>query len=497
MVLARLGRRLSERGYFLLLIIVFAAAVFIRFKNLGSRSLWLDEAWVANAIMQSNLAELVQSAFHAPLFFVLSTRLIISLFANNEFFLRLLPCLFGIGTLFLFYAFIRKQVGKTAALVSLVLLSYSYEAVYYSQELKQYAGAMFFTLLLIYLCERVITHDKTWDWVCFLLVNIIAIGFDHSLLFITITVFTVILLSFHHKHHWLKILVFGSIVSVFTIFFFIFHLRHQLEDSLIYAQKYWIEYYPDTDTWSEFFTWLAQSTSEMTDFFSFPYFPVSLVILLVGLSFFYRQPKKRYFIYIIFPLILALAASFLKRYPYGGSRLMLFVSPLLFISFGKGLDFFISQLRRKKLFVALITLLLFVVVPPVTTLVKLVSEPIRVEEMKPLMEKLKYGIKPSDKLYVYYGAEEAFKYYYKTKHSHLIDKSDIIWGETHRDDVIKYRSDLGKIRQNKRTWLVFSHYRDEEKNYIIDDLRRHGDVRLRIITPGTRAFLFRKKPELN
>lgn len=491
-------RKLLNYFYFILLIIILAASIYIRFKNLGDRSLWLDEAWVANATIQSNLRELIDSSFHAPLFFVLTINLIVTFLPNNEFFLRLLPCLFGIGTLIIFYLIIRKHTGKMATIISLLLLSFSYNAIYYSKELKQFSGAMFFAILLIYFCERVIARNKMIDWIILLLLSVMGIGFDHSAAFIIVTVFITLFISFHQKQHWKKIFVFGSTVFTFSALFFLFHFRHQLSKSLVLAQGYWLSYYPNITSFSAFIKWLSDSTIKMLEFFSFPYFPVSLIIIIIGLCLFYKNSHKRLILYILLPIILVLAASFLKRYPYGGSRMMLFVAPLLYLSFGKGLDFIINRLSIPKLYIPLFLLIAFIVVPPVSNFAKMTANPRRLEEVRPLLDELQKKIKPDDKIYVYYGAGDAFRYYYKTKYYKMTDKENIIWGENHRDDINKYGADLETIlKKNMRIWILFSHYWENERIYFIDYLNNKGNLEIEISSIGALAYLFRIKSEFS
>jgi len=484
-------RKLGDYFYFIFLILILAASVYIRFKNLAGRSLWLDEAWVANAITQSNLKQLIVSSFHAPLLFVLSIHLIVTLFGNNEFILRLLPCLFGIGTLIIFLLIVKKHIGRIAILISLLLLSFSYNFVHYSQELKQYSGAMFFTVLLIYFCEKVIAHDKKYDWAILFLLCLLGLGFDHSIVFIIPTVLVVLVISFHKEDYWKKIIVFASMVIIPSSLFFLLYIRHQIASSMGSAQKYWLSYYPDTASFPALVKWLISSSVGIFNFFSFPYFPVSVIIVIIGLSLFYKHSQKRFIIYILLPIILVLAASFLHRYPYGGSRLMLFVAPLLYISFGKGLDFLIIKLRTGKLYFPLILLIVFIGIAPVSNFIKMAANPLRLEEMKPLLEELRKEIKPNDKIYVYYGAVEAFKYYYKSKYDRMIDRKNIIWGRNHRDNINKYVVDLNKIlKKNMRIWIIFSHYWENERVFIIDYLNNVGNLIMDISNTGTSACLF-------
>lgn len=477
--------------YYALLFLVFAASIYIRFKNLGGRSLWLDEAWVANAISESSFQKIIHSSLTAPLFFVFTIHTIVIFFGNNEFFLRLLPCLFGIGTLAVFYLIIRKHTGKAASLISLTMLSFSYNTVHYSQELKQYSGAMFFTILLIFLCERIIARNKMLDWVLLVFISIIGLGFDHSIIFIIPTVFVVLLIFCYQKQEWRKIFISGSAAFAFSVLLFLFHIRDQMLNNLGNIQSYWLPYYPKATSILAILKWLARSTHKMFDFFAFPYFSASLIIIIVGLSLFYKNSKKRFIIYTLLPILLVLGASFLQRYPFGGSRLMLFAAPLLYLSFAKGLNYIIIKLKRSRLGIPLLFLIAFLAFPPVSTFIKMDKNPLRLEEMRPLLEKLEKRIKPEDKIYVYYGAYEAFKYYYNTKYSRMTKEKNIIWGEYHRDDVNKYIADLEKILdKNMRVWILFSHYWEKERIHIIEYLNQRGNLKTKISDKSTLGYLF-------
>lgn len=484
--------KLLNSLYLACLILVLVASIYIRFKNLGTRSLWFDEAWLANAISQSNMRELINRSFHAPLFFVVATHLVITFFNNNEFFLRLLPCLFGIGTLILFTLVIRKLAGKTATVISLLMLSFSYNSVYYSQELKQYTGAMFFAILLVYVSERLIARNRLHDWIILGSLCLLGIGFDHSILFIIITVFAVLLTSLSIKKYWKKIFGLSFILFLYFISYYLLHLRHQISISLESAQSYWLAYYPDTASLSAFMKWVGRSTQEMLGFFSLPYFPVSFIIIIAGLALFSRNSRKRFILYTLGPIVLVFAASCFRRYPFGGSRLMLFAAPLIYLSFGRGLDFIFTKVERAKLRIPFLLIVVFLVIPPVSNFMKMAKNPTSLEETRPLLDDLQKNIRPTDTIYVYYGAAPAFEYYHHTKYHKRIDRKNIIWGAVHRDDITQYIVDLEKIlKKNMRIWVVFSHYWENERKYIVDYLSRKGRLETSLSYTGTIAYLFK------
>lgn len=483
---------------FFLLIVIIAAAIYIRFKNLGGRSLWLDEAWVANAISQAAIKGVIENSLTAPLFFVLTIHWIITIFANNEFFLRLLPCLFGLGTIIVFYLVIRDQITKISTLLVVAMFSFSPNFVRYSQELKQYSGAMFFTILLIYFCEEVIAKNKMIDWIILFLLSLLGIGFDHSIIFVIIPVCIVLLVNFTLQNHKLIALIYGLTIFIFYVFFFFFRINHQISENLSSIQSYWLSFYPNTKSLAAFFHWLYNSSWHLVVFLGLPYFFLSLIIMVIGLSLFYKHSQKRFIIYILLPIILVLGAAFFHRYPFGGTRLMLFIAPLLYMSFGKGLDFIIVKLKNNKLYFALILLAVFIGISPVSNFFNMVNHPLRLEEIKPILEVMQPRVKSTDKIYVYYGAAEAFKYYYHSRYSRMINKKNIIWGASHRDDLNQYIIDLKKIiRKDMRIWVLFSHYREKERILIFNYLISNGELKFNISNKGTIAYLIKIKADFS
>lgn len=478
--------------FYLLFFIILAAAFYIRIYNLGVRSLWLDEAWVANAVIQSDLSHLVKRALTAPLFFVLSIHYLTIVLGKTEFVLRLLPCLFGIGTLILFFLLIRRITGKTATLTTLLMLSFSYQFIHYSKDLKQYSTAMFFTLLLIYFCEKIVISNKNKDWVFFSLFCMLGVGFDHSILFIVPAVFTVLLLNVPFKYYWRRIVYSGIFVFTCSFLFFYFFILNQISNSIRFIQKDWLSFYPNLSSVSSFFHWFISSFKRMFYYFGLPFFPVSLLIILLGLSLLYKKSKKRYLIYIIFPLFLVFGASFLKRYPFGGSRLMLFFAPLLYFAFGSGLNFIFEKFNRNKLYLPLICTVIFLSISPVSNFVQTFTHPFRLEETRPLLNEIRKHIRHKDKIYVYYGAKEAFEFYYRTKFYEMIETRNIIWGKPHRGNIPKYSSELNKyLRKNIRIWVIFSHFRENERASIISFIKQKGKLLRAFQKTGTSAYLFK------
>lgn len=126
-------------------------------------SLWGDEAALANNIVERDLAELVKPLDYnqaAPLGFLLTTKLITLFLGTNEYSLRLLPFVYGLLSLLLFYQ-LGKMILKPALIFGMALFATSQLHVRYVAEFKQYIGDGFWALLLLCLAFKFIsTHQQ-------------------------------------------------------------------------------------------------------------------------------------------------------------------------------------------------------------------------------------------------------------------------------------------------------------------------------------------------
>lgn len=171
---------------------------------------------------------------------------------------------------------------------------------------------------------------------------------------------------------------------------------------------------------------------------------------------------------------------------------MLFYAPVLFFAFGYGLNFIFERLSRSRLYLPLICTVLILSVSPVSDLAHTLKHPHQQEETRPLLNRVMRHKEPQDKVYVYYGAKEAFEFYYRTKFHEMMETKNIIWGKSHRDDIPKYSSDLNKyLYKDMRIWLVFSHYRENERASIISFIEEKGKLIRDFHNPGAVAYLFK------
>jgi uncharacterized membrane protein len=137
-------------------IAIVAMGIIVRIiMYIKCRSLWLDEALLAENIVSRNWLELLATPFiggqSAPVLYVIVVKSIGSIFGYSEFSLRIFSFLAFMGLLICEVIVLKKIFNFSnckicfVAVMSALLPSY----IWYSNELKPYMSDAFFVLLII------------------------------------------------------------------------------------------------------------------------------------------------------------------------------------------------------------------------------------------------------------------------------------------------------------------------------------------------------------
>lgn len=158
---------------------VAAYGLVLRCVGIG-RSLWLDEAWVANSVDARSLAGMfyydawLQSS--PPLFLVL-TRVFITAFGISNTVLRLGPLVMGILAVLSMFLFSTRFLSRQYALLAWVLLVLSHFAIHFSSTLKQYSSELAATATILFVCVLYVekaTASRFWLLVATVSVSLLA-----------------------------------------------------------------------------------------------------------------------------------------------------------------------------------------------------------------------------------------------------------------------------------------------------------------------------------
>ena len=465
---------------FILLGFVLALVNFFHF-----RSLWLDEASLALNIVNKPVKELLKPLDYeqvAPIGFLMVEKVFSSIFGNTDWSLRIFPLLLFFPSVYLMYKLaliIFRE--KSFALFAAAFFSLSYYPLYYSAEVKQYMVDVFICLCITFSTLLFSKTDAKKYWEIYALIGIVSVWFSNiSVILLFTTGLYFLFNNRKQKENYIAIiLVVGSWVMSFIIYYFLFVYKHPSQQFMV---EYWSNanaFLPEHILSKEFFLALYGKIKELLKLYHYRLFFVFILISVIGFFYLIRKRKEVLFL-ISFPIIIHLVLSYLKLYPFHG-RLILYQYPFLVLILVSCLFQFYNLLKPKLQQLA-IYLILAPLLLNVFNLFHRNNFPIEKEEIKKSLEQLNANLEDGDKIYVYHSSYRPF-IFYKANYSTIagMDNSNIIVGESNIENWPKYNDIIENIEGN--IWILFSHVRynknknHDEESYIID-LFRQNDFKI-------------------
>lgn len=459
----------------------------------SGRSLWLDEAMLALNIVGRDFVGLMRPLDYdqgAPLAFLLTDKLVTTLWNSRELALRLFPLLTGCLALIFFFLLVRRILNPLGALAALGLFAVNPQLIYYASEVKQYSSDVFVTVFLLWLAvENLFARDDTamnkkkfLNFFSLGLVGALSLWFSHPAFFVLAAIGTVLLLHGLHKRHWQAIF---EALGLGMVWLTSFGLLYLISLGQLSSNSFLIEYWRDAFGQNPLNAMLNLFPSAAGLDASAP---VLLAFSLLGLGFLIvKQPRFAGAVALVFAF--AFLAAWLEKYPFAG-RLMLFSVPLLCLLLGAGVGWLASlPLRPAALSIVLsLTLAGWLLYPPAQTSFNQYISPPYDEHMRPAMASLRENYKPGDIIYIYYWSIPAFRYYaplYGLENSHFV---------TGHDARLAYLlEEIAPLKEQKRVWLLFSHLPRksiEKRDAVLQLLSETHRQTQKEIVPGTNVYLY-------
>ncbi len=311
--------------------------------------IWPDEAFLALNVARRDLAGMLEPLeFHqvAPPLFLLQEALLTRLVGFDEWSLRAVPLLAGVGSLFLFRMLARSILTGWPCVLAVAIFSSSYIIVRYSAEAKPYSGDLFVSVALILLATRWAQAPRRWP-ALLLLVAIALAGFSGSFpsVFIgggVVAYMAHTALARRDARRMLEAFLVGAALSAGFCTVYFLHTRHQVSLDMAYMQEYWQRAFPPGQSAGRTLVWIAAgATGELM-----PY-PVggrnggsalTLVLFVIGVVDFLRARRHGLLLLLGAAVALAIAAAAMKRYSFGApARCQLYLAPPIILCAGAGL----------------------------------------------------------------------------------------------------------------------------------------------------------------
>ncbi len=334
-------RLLLHADYAALAIVVVGFAILV--AEAGNRYFTPDEALHVEVNVPSFVDVYRRSLWnaHPPLFFLLLHSWL--WLGRSEVFLRLLPAIFGGGFLWFTYRWAGRLFGKTAGLMTLLVVALSPACLPLSAEVRGYSLLLFLSVAALVEFEIAVEKRSVLRMSLFSLLLYLAILTHYSALFIVMSlgVYALFRLRRSGASRRLFALWAASQIGV-GILYLLLYLSHLailrgsgMEQG---AMAIWLRTGYFQSGREGPFSFVSRQTGAIFQYF-FGSHPVATVAILLtvtgfGLLGFKRQPSA---VLLFMPLVLGASAGLLDCYPFSETRHSIYLVPFVAAAIGVAL----------------------------------------------------------------------------------------------------------------------------------------------------------------
>jgi hypothetical protein len=426
---------------------------------LNNRSLGRDEAALALNIVRRNFFGMFKPLANeqaAPIGFLILQKIATAIGGGGEKALRFIPLMASIAALILFWPVCRRLLSRRAALVALAVLSLAAKQYYFASDNKQYSLDVCVTVGLLFLAGQTLgaggesrnpsKHDLIWLGA----VGAAAIWFSHPAIYvlggIAISAAMDGALSRERILNSVYVLAAWGVSFVLDFLLILHPLSHN-----DYMQTFWsaagafapIPKSPGALIWYKKTLFKMFEDPMLLEFVGLAGF-----VYLLGLVGLYRK-RKSLFVLMLAPILLALLASMLHKYPFA-ARMILFIAPLVAATIGAGIDLLWEAGPALGTWAGWLVLILLMI-SPVTSTAGYLKSGLKDHEIRDSMAFVQKHKEPGDVYYVYPFCEYGFDYY-----KGRFDLGDVtpIVGSQNISGWDAYAAELRPLA-GKRVWVLF------------------------------------------
>lgn len=463
-----------------------------------NRSLWLDEAVLAINIMERNFWELTKPLDYvqvAPILFLQIVKLFATFFPDTEFGLRLFPLLGYWASLFFFYR-LSKLILKshTAIALALSLFICNYILIYYSSELKQYMTDVLVFLVLSYTTIK--KNDSIGrDYMLLIVLGCICVFLSNVTPIILLTcglylVYHHVMLAYQEKSLKILSVIFSSWFISFLIYFILFVYNHPARNAMLDYWQHANAFLPANPISADFYGFLFIKV-EMIFYTLLNFGKIGgicfIVLFVAGAVGLIYKKKIGIALFAFLPVMVHLVLSACKLYPFD-LRLILYLTPMIILTIALGFDHMVALVLR---YFDNYSIQILALLPALFFMVYFFYKsgfPIEKEEIKKAFRFIEENKRPEDRMYIYYCAIPAFKYYNAINYYRPVNP--VIFGEIPNSDRSNILDQLTDIKG--RVWLLFTHPLNNDDHFIVRKMDSLGYTQLHSLRVyGGSAFLYR------
>jgi len=335
-----------------MLVALLALGVALRVRQYGAcPSYWYDEAYLLVNIFHRSFLELLgplREDQAAPPLFLWILRGLYQLAGGSEWWMRLPALAASVAGLFLMVPLARRLAGRRGGLWAVAFCSFGHHAAAHAGEVKPYTLDFLLTELVLLAalgCLRPAGATRSRIALC--LLAVLAPWASYPAVFV-LGAASLTLLMYSFRRCTRSAMAFGAaLTGLFGLSCLVLWqtvARHQATPAL---GEFWAASFLDLSSPASALMWLGRCLLEIGNYGTREMGLPLLVLALVGAASLWRRSTLRA-VLLVGPLLLALIASALHRYPLGG-RLVFFLLPCVWLLAARGIRALTRRLPARQL----------------------------------------------------------------------------------------------------------------------------------------------------
>jgi hypothetical protein len=477
-VTARTSARAGHAALVPIALVLLGAALRLH-VFLVNHALSIDEAAIARNVIDRSWVQLLRPldyAQAAPPGFLIAEKIIASALGSGEYALRLFPLVCGVVSLWLCWAVSRRILSRAPALCALALCALNNALVDHSVLAKQYSSDVAAALLVVFVAIDVIDRPCSarralWSG----LAGAATVVFSFTAVFVLAGAACAGVLAERRRQTsdpraplliastlWLAGASIGGLIGRFNL----------TPADAEYMHWWWrigfMPMPPDLDAMSWVWRRLG-SVFSLTGQYRASFAWIGL-ISLGGWSL-HRRGRAAVAWVLGAPLVLQIAASAARLYPFIWGRLQLFLLPLLLILVSEGTGYCLRVRARRYRWLGAIPMAFVLALAAYSTVTG--DGRLRSEDVRPFLQHVRRDWHPRDRLYVHYGMGQAF-FYYAPRYGFTAD--EYLIATCSIGSARAYLRQIDTLRGAARAWVLMSHSGGEEADLIIRYLGTFGTL---------------------
>lgn len=312
-------------------------------------SVWHDEAALIHSVLHtpwSGLCGALSWNEAAPPLFLAAEKGLTDVLGNSTFVFRFLPLLASCVGLILFARLARGVASSSAAILAAAFFAFSDRLVRHSFEAKPYIVDVLIAILALMWVARLRRGNAVpWLWLL-ALVSPFAIWLSFPACFILGGAWLAALPVVWSSRNVRSGFAHGASAVAMGASFVALALGPVRAQRNTAMESCWTGFFPDWSQPASVPLWLSKSLIEA---FGYGLSPVGWVLapfLVVGAHTLYRQ-RRDLFIAGLAPAAMALGASLVHAYPFGGARVVAFLAPMAALLAAVGVEQVVSTLQHR------------------------------------------------------------------------------------------------------------------------------------------------------